>query len=198
MSSTYELPLGRDRHFNIANPAVSQVLGGWTLSGIARTQSGRPFFLSSGRSTYNNYENGVVLAPGVTVAQVQKLVGVFPGPNGTKLFFDPKLIGLDGRANPQYLLSPTTPGVLGQRVFLFGPGFWNVDLAIAKRFAAPGRVYVNVEALFLDLFNTNSFLVGGGSSDSGFGISINSTTFGQTTTTTGGPRNVQLRLLIGF
>ena len=135
---TYELPFGRDRHFNIANPVVSQVLGGWTLSGIARTQSGRPFFLSSGRSTYNNYENGVVLAPGVTVAQIQKLVGVFPGPNGTKLFFDPKLIGLDGRANPQYLLSPTTPGVLGQRVFLYGPGFWNVDLAIAKRFTAPG------------------------------------------------------------
>ena len=57
---------------------------------------------------------------------------------------------------------------------------------------------MNFEALFLDLFNKNNFLVGGGSSDTGFPISINGTTFGQTTTTTGGPRNIQLRLLIGF
>ena len=195
---TYDLPFGHDRHFAINNGVVDQVLGGWTLSGIVRIQSGRPFFLSSGRNTFNNFENGVELAPGVSADDLQKLVGVFPGPNGTKLFFDPKVIGTDGRANPQYLLSPTTPGVLGQRIFLYGPGFWNVDLGIAKRFAAPGRVYVNFEALFLDLFNTNNFLVGGASNDAGFGVSINSTTFGQTTTTTGGPRNIQLRLLIGF
>jgi hypothetical protein len=195
---TYDLPFGKDRRFAIKNAAANQILGGWSVSGIARVQSGRPFFLTSGRSTYNNFENGVVLAPGVTVDQLQKLVGVFPGPNGTKLFFDPVLIGADGRANPQYLLSPTTPGELGQRVFLYGPNFWNVDLSIAKRFTAPGKLYVNFEALFLDLFNTNNFLAGATSSDTGFPISINGTTFGQTTTTSGGPRNIQLRLLIGF
>ncbi|HEX6463101.1 MAG TPA: hypothetical protein VFZ98_01555, partial [Vicinamibacterales bacterium] len=196
---TYQLPFGTDRHFTIRNPIANQVLGGWALSGIARVQSGRPFFLSSGRSTFNNFENGVVLAPGVTVSQLQSMVGVFPGPNGTKVFFDPRLIGPDRRANPQYVLSPTTPGQLGQRVFLYGPRFWNVDMSIAKRFTAPGgRVYANFEALFLDLFNNNNFLVGGTSSDSGFGVSINSQTFGQTTSTASGPRNVQLRLLIGF
>jgi hypothetical protein len=168
------------------------------VSGIARVQSGRPFFLASGRSTYNNFENGVVLAPGVSVSDLQKMVGVFPGPNGTKLYFDPKLIGPDGRANPQYLLSPTTPGALGQRIFLYGPGYWNVDMGIAKRFTAPGKLYVSFEALFLDLFNATTFLVGPGSSDTGFNGNINSTTFGQTTSTASGPRNVQLRLLIGF
>jgi hypothetical protein len=195
---TYELPFGRDRRFAIDNAIANQILGGWALSGIARVQSGRPFFLTSGRNTFNNFENGVVLAPGVTVDQLQDLVGVFPGPNGTKLFFDPSLIGADGRASPQFLLSPTTPGERGQRIFLYGPGYWNVDLGIAKRFSTPGRMYVNFEALFLDLFNRNNFLVGGASSDSGFGVSINGTTFGQTTSTTGGPRNVQLRLVIGF
>jgi len=196
---TYDLPFGTGRRHAINNQVVNQVLGGWTVSGIARIQSGRPFFLQSGRNTFNNFDNGVVLAPGVTISQLQKLVGVFPGPNGTKLFFDPKVIGPDGRANPQYLLSPTTPGELGQRVFLYGPGYWNADLGIAKRFSAPGRVYVNFDALFLDLFNNNNFLVGGTSNDAGFGVSINSTTFGQTQTTTStGPRNIQLRLLIGF
>ena len=196
---TYELPFGTDRAVRIGNPIANQILGGWTLSGIARVQSGRPFFLTSGRSTVNNFENGVVLAPGVSTKQLQDLVGVFPGPNGTKLFFDPALIGSDGRANPKFLLSPTTPGEFGQRVFLYGPGYWNADLSIAKRFSAPGRVYVNFEALFLDLFNNNNFLVGGTSNDAGFGVSINSQTFGQTTSAAGtGPRNIQLRLLIGF
>jgi hypothetical protein len=119
------------------------------------------------------------------------------GPNGTKLFVDPKLIGPDGRANPQYLSSPTTPGQLGQRVWLYGPGFWNFDLGVAKRFSA-GRAYVNFEALFLDLFNTTTFLVGPTSNDLGFFVSINSTTFGQTTSTASGPRNIQLRLHIGW
>jgi hypothetical protein len=195
---TYELPFGRGRRVEIDNAVANQILGGWTLSGIARIQSGRPFFLTSGRNTFNNFENGVVLAPGVTVDQLQKLVGVFPGPNGTKLFFDPSVIGADGRASPDCLLPPTTPGELGQRIFLYGPGYWNVDLGVAKRFSAPGQIYVNFEALFLDLFNRNNFLEGPASSDTGFPVNITGTTFGQTTTTTGGPRNVQLRLVIGF
>ena len=135
---------------------------------------------------------------GITVDDLQKMVKLGPGPNGTKLFVDPALIGADGRANPQFLQSPTTAGVLGQRVFLYGPGFWNVDFGLSKRFNAPGNVYFNFEALFLDILNHTPFLVGPGSSDSGFNVSINSTTFGQTTSTAGGPRNIQLRMVLGF
>lgn len=193
---TYELPFGPGRKFTIENPILKQVAGGWAVSGIARIQSGRPFFLTSGRSTYNQFDAGVVLN-GISVGELQKLVKVRPGPNGTELYFDPKLIGPDGRANPQYLLSPTTPGELGQRIFLYGPGLWNLDLSVAKRFSA-GHAYVNLEALFLDLFNHTAFLVGPGNNDAGFPISINSTTFGQTTNTASGPRNIQLRLLIGW
>ena len=81
---------------------------------------------------------------------------------------------------------------------LNGPGFWNLDLGVGKRFSA-GRAYVNFEALLLDAFNTATFLVGGsGFIDNGVPISINSTTFGQTSTTASGPRNVQLRLIVGW
>ena len=48
---TYELPFGRDRHYSIENPVLNQIVGGWTISGIARVQSGRPFFLTSARNT---------------------------------------------------------------------------------------------------------------------------------------------------
>jgi carboxypeptidase family protein len=175
--------------------------GGWTVSSIIRVQSGRPFYLSSGRFTFNQYDSGVILN-GVTVDDMQKMIGTRPGPNGTELFIDPKLIGADGRANPQYLLSPPTPGEHGQRIWLYGPPFWNVDLSLAKRFRAGGGTF-SVEALFLDLFNNTNFLVQTSTqnNDYGFNVNINSTTFGQTTSTTQttvGPRNVQLRFLASW
>jgi hypothetical protein len=193
---TYDLPWGANRRIKIANAWLDQIAGGWTVSGIARIQSGRPFFLTSVRNTYNQNDAGVLLT-GISADDLQKLITLSPGPNGTMLFVDPKLVGADGRANPQYLQSPTTPGELGQRVWLYGPGFWNLDLGLAKRFSA-GHAYVNLEALFLDVFNHTAFLVGPGSSDSGFNVSINSTTFGQTTSTASGPRNIQIRLLVGW
>jgi hypothetical protein len=156
------------------------------------------FFLTSGRETANEFDAGVVLN-GISVKDLQKLIGLHPGPNGTMLFVDPKLVGADGRANSQYLISPTTPGELGQRVYLYGPGFWNVDFGVAKRFTMPASAYADFQVLVLDLFNRTNFLVGGSDAAAGFGASINSTTFGQTTSTaTGAPRNIQLRLTIGF
>lgn len=195
---TYDLPFGRDRKFNITNPVLNQIAGGWTLSGIVVVQSGRPFFLTSGRQTTNQYDAGIVLN-GISTKELQKMVGLHPGPNGTMLFLDPKLIGADGRANSQYLTSPETPGELGQRVFLYGPGFWNLDFGVAKRFGMPGSVYADFQVLVLDILNHTNFLVGTADAGAGFGVSINSTTFGQTTSTsTGAPRNIQLRLTIGF
>ena len=196
---TYDLPFGTGRRTAIANPLLNQLAGGWTVSSIMRLQSGRPFYLTSGRFTFNQYDSGVILN-GISVNELQKLITLRPGPNGTELFVDPKLIGADGRANPQYLASPTTPGEHGERVWLYGPRFWNVDLGVAKRFRA-GSGSIGVEALFLDLFNTTNFLVGAQSNDLGFNANINSTTFGQTSTTTQtavGPRNIQLRFVASW
>jgi len=193
---TYDLPFGTGRRFSSGNSFVSQLAGGWSVSSIMRLQSGRPFYLTSGRFTFNQYDSGVILN-GITVNDLQKMISLSSGPNGTELFVDPKLIGPDGRANPQYLGSPTTPGEHGQRVWLYGPRFFNVDLGVAKRFRA-GSGSVGFEALFLDLFNTTNFLVGNQSNDLGFFASINSTTFGQTTSTTSGPRNIQLRFITSW
>src|SRR5262249_49505269 len=150
---------GRGRALGLESPLLNQVLGGWTVSGIVRVQSGRPFYLNSGRSTYNQNDANVVLAPGVSADQIQGLIRLSPGPNGTMLYVDPQLIGADGRPNPQYLLSAATPGELGQRIWLYGPRFWNVDLGIGKRFTI-GHAYVDFEGLFIDAFNHTAFLVG--------------------------------------
>jgi hypothetical protein len=190
---TYELPFGRDRRVGIDNAALNQVLGGWAVSGIVRVQTGRPFRLTSGRQTLNQQDAGVVLN-GITVEELQKLVTVSAGANGNVLFVDPRLVGPDGRANPQYLSTPTTPGQLGQYVYLYGPGYTNADLSIAKTFRAGGTA-INFEAVMINAFNLRNSTVG---ATGGATVNIDQTTFGQTTGLANSARQVQFRLLVGF
>jgi hypothetical protein len=196
---TYELPFGKGRHFDIENPILDQIAGGWNVSGILRLQSGRAFRLTSGRQTYNNRDAGVVLN-GISVSDLQKMIKVRPGPNGSVYFVDENLVGADGRANPDFIQFPTTPGELGQYVYLYGPGYWNIDMGLAKRISTGRGMALNIEALFLNAFNHPTFLVGTAAAAAGTDVSINSTTFGQTTNLAGSPssRNVQLRFQLSF
>lgn len=191
---TYELPIGRGRGLGIQNGVLDQIFGGWALNGILRIQSGRPFLLQSGRWTVNQQDAGVVLN-GISVKDLQKMVTVRPGPNGNVFFFDERLIGPDGRANSQLLAPPTTPGEFGQRVILYGPGLWNIDIGLAKQFRLVGRSSINFEGLFINAFNHRNTVVG---NTGGAVHNIDSTTFGQSTGTALGPRNVQFRLQFNF
>jgi hypothetical protein len=98
---------------------------------------------------------------GITVDDLQKMVNVRPGPSGRVFVFDEELIGPDGRANPALLAPPTTPGELGQFVYLYGPGLWTTDLGISKQFATGGPTRLNFEALLINAFNHRNPLVGG-------------------------------------
>jgi hypothetical protein len=191
---TYDLPFGQDRPFAINNSLLDQIFGGWALSGVFRVQSGRPFRLISNRQTVNQFDSGVVLN-GITVEELQKMVKVSPGPNGNVYFFDRQLIGPDGRANPQFLAPPTTPGQRGQYIYIDGPGLFDFDLGLAKQFRIGSTMYANFQALFLTAFNNSSYLVGG---IGGAQADIDSTTFGQTINMGAGPRAVVIRIQFGF
>ncbi len=201
----YDMPFGRGRQFNISNPILDGVLGGWGFASIIRGNSGRPFELISGRSTVNQRDGGIVLV-GITPDKLQSLINTRPGPNGTRLFVDPSLIGSDGRANPSLLTVPTTPGQYGQFLYLYGPSFWNVDADLQKKFRVTERVGVTFQSLFINLLNHPNFLVGtsgfiggnSGTSVGGITQSIQSTTFGQTSSLANGARNIQLRLQVSF
>jgi hypothetical protein len=191
---TYELPFGSGRHFNIDKGVLDQVFGGWSASGILRVQTGRPFLLTSGRQTLNNQDAGVILN-GITVKDLQKMVNVHPGAGGNVFVFDEQLIGPDGRANPAFLTYPTNPGEQGQYVYLYGPGLWTADLGLAKRFTLGGTRIFNFEALMINAFNHRNPTVGG---TGGATLSIDSTTFGQTTGNAIGARQIQFRLGVNF
>jgi hypothetical protein len=191
---TWALPFGANQRWSSANGILNRVIGGWSISGITRWQQGRTFRLVSNRWTLNQRTAGVVLN-GITQSGLQKLISTQPGPSGSTVFFvDQQLIGPDGRANPEFLRSPTNPGELGEYVFLRGPSTFLTDLALLKDIDFAGGVRMSIWVEALNAFNNANFLVGNGP---GPDIDINSTTFGQTNVV-GAPRNMQIRVKLSF
>jgi len=195
---TYDLPVGRGRHYNIDNSVLNAIAGGWTFGAIFTVQSGTPFRLTSGRQTVvSGSDGGVVIANGHTVEEIQKLLRIRSHPTaGSKYWADEKLIGPDGRANPEYLTVPTTPGEWGQLITLRGMPVWAFDASFNKTTGFIGKSNITVHVTLQNLLNrpvwsTPGFL---GSAD------ITSTTFGVSTNpvNNGTPRNVYLRATVRF
>jgi hypothetical protein len=195
---TYDLPVGQGRKFSVNNPVLNGVIGGWTVGGIFRIQSGLPFKLSSGRMTVNQSDAGVILN-GVTASDLQKLVGVFKSSGPDVFFLDPKLVGSDGRASGSFLSPPTTPGQFGAFVYLYGPRFVTTDLSLAKAMPlVKERLRMEIRAEMVNAFNHPIFEVPTGSTFAVTPISITATNFGRTTTATTVPRQVQFRIRFTF
>jgi hypothetical protein len=156
---TYDLPIGRGRMFNIDNKILNGVIGGWTVGSIFVFATGQPIQLTGGFATVNTSNStgasGVVLAPGVTLAQIQQLFDapltrLTGRPAGTttdlqRLAVDPSLIGPDFRANPAFLLPNRTPGSFGQQLFIRDKNTFQWDMSITKAFHI-------VESTRLELF----------------------------------------------
>ncbi|MEO5894835.1 MAG: carboxypeptidase-like regulatory domain-containing protein [Vicinamibacterales bacterium] len=191
---TYDLPFGKERHWKIGNPILNAMAGGWTLGGIVTAQSGTPFRLSSGRLTVNGQDSGVLLMNGHTVDEIQSMIHISPGPGFNRYWIDPKLIGPDGRANPEYLAPPTTPGEFGSFVYLRGNNVWNIDASLNKTTALIGRTSMTIHFTVQNLLNHPVFSTPGFLGDT----SIQSTTFGQSGNPINGARNLYARLEFRF
>jgi Carboxypeptidase regulatory-like domain len=186
---TYNLPVGKGRAFNISNGLLNRALGGWSVAGIWTLTSGHVAKLTSGEHTVNvnaGTDSGVVLN-GLTLSQLSSELDTFSnGPNGTTLYSAARsLIGTTGRANTQYLALPTTPGQFGQYLFVYGPKFFSADMSLNKDIPINDRARFSIQAEFLNFMNHPVFSAGS--------YNINSTSFGQTSTTAVGPRVIQLR-----
>ena len=123
------------------------------------------------------------------------MVNVRPGPNGNVFFFDPNA---HRHRRPRESAVPRASDDArraGQYVYLYGPGLWTVDLGSAKTFRLAGASAFNFEALFINAFNHRNTTVGG---TGGATLSIDSTTFGQSTGLAIGSRQVQFRVGINF
>ena len=106
-----------------------------------------------------------------------------------------------GSANPSLIGSPTTPGQLGQFVFLSGPMFFNTDISLVKSIPIKERVRFNLYAEFLNAFNHTNWKVidgyAGGTNNPAEYANINSSTF-PALSDPYTPRNIQFRLQVAF
>src|SRR5262249_20586932 len=127
------------------------------------------------------------------------------GPGFARYWIDPKLIGPDGRANPQYLAVPTTPGDIGQFIYLYTPKVWNLDASLSKRINITQRVAFTILATATNVLNHPIWSIG--PANAGVGLNfvqdadITSTTFGQAlapATTNVSARQFYLRGEISF
>ncbi|MGH9805378.1 MAG: TonB-dependent receptor domain-containing protein, partial [Candidatus Acidiferrales bacterium] len=188
---TYELPVGRGKPWGsgIAGWA-NQIVGGWSLSGIFRANSGLPLTAFNGRTwpTNWNFSGNAVCAPagsynlGLATGPCPATQNVKDGPNGPNVFADPS------EAIRHFRFGAT--GESGGRNQMRGDKYLNVDFGIAKSFNLPGEGH-RFEFRW-DMFNLlNSAYFDTGSLSMDFS---DPGTFGDYLAVLGAPRRMQFTL----
>ncbi|MGB8459748.1 MAG: carboxypeptidase-like regulatory domain-containing protein [Candidatus Acidiferrum sp.] len=123
-----DLPFGRNRFVGRnANRALDAVIGGWQLSGLGRWTSGFPFSVGNGYQWPTNWD---LSGNGIKTGAVR--TGTFYDPNneGAVNIFSSLAAAANSFREP-------LPGEAGQRNNLRGPGFFTVDMDLAKRWKMP-------------------------------------------------------------
>lgn len=192
---TYALPFGRGRKFAFDNGVLNRIVGDWTIGSIFTLVSGGPNMLTTGQSQrtvnadpWNLIPDDGVFLTGMSLSDLRDklLSGSARVPSGTTLLRpDPTLIAADGRANSQYLSLPSIPGVFGQFLYIYGPWYFSLDSSLNKDIRITERLRFSIQAEFLNLLNHPEFDIGT--------VNINSTGFGQVSSSMTGARNIQLR-----
>lgn len=182
INGIWELPFGRGKWIAGDAPGwVDQIIGGFQMSGIFTYRSGLPFSTNTG-----SFPVGFVFdSPAV-------LTGTSTGQNIDATGSNVRFFG-DAAATAAALASFRNPigGEIGERNNLRGPSFWNLDLGMAKNFRLPWegqRLQLRVDAF--NVLNRNVFGLPN--------VNINSTSFGNITTSALAPREVQFAVRWDF
>ena len=192
----WEMPFGRGRWLaHDVNRGVDAVIGGWQLSGLFRWTSGFPVTVDNGPQYPTNYQlegHADQLTPVTT--------GTFyTGSNGGTVNTVPNLFSNGNAAANSFGYG--FPGETGLRNNLRGPGFFGLDLGLAKRWKMPWSEGQGVQFRW-EVFNvTNSVRFDVQSANAYEGGSLangNSATFGNFSGTLTNPRIMQFALRYEF
>ncbi len=183
-NAVYELPFGKGRQFlGSTNSIVDRVVGGWSMGGIVTWSTRPPFFINSGRTTFNSFNaaNNPAQLVGITFEEFKKNLGVFRTPAGV-FFINPDLLVIT--TNPttgRYVSSTLRPGLLGLPApgtfgnfpinSLNGPQYFNLDMSVVKRLPINERVRLELKTTLINALNRPAFTYNGGAFDSNtFGL----------------------------
>ncbi len=166
LSALWSLPFGRGRRFlGDAGGVAEALLGGWDVGAIVNARSGLPLNILVVRPdvVYLDSLTGVVYTnPAAGRTAVINTLGGGSSRNVRR----PNLVpGVDPYLknglqwlNPAAFSAPA-PGEFGnlERGALRGPGFKQVDMVFAKRFATGGRSNAEFRVEVFNIFNTTNY-----------------------------------------
>lgn len=161
---TYDLPFGNGRQWFSGGGWQDKVFGGWYLSGIYRTYSGLPFFVTDNAGVFGHIAgapaDGAIprVDPGTLGAGVYSGItgsgGIgtsgnpASGGTGLNLFADPAAAYNSFRRT---LISQDTRQ--GRAMAFRGPWFWNLDFRLAKSTRITEKYKFELSADFFNVFN---------------------------------------------
>ena len=163
LSGTYDLPFGTGKMFLSNGRLLNYVVGGWTMGGIFVYQSGAPSLLTGGlTSTVNSAsDGGTTFVGGATAKTIQSQVHIRPSTLGNQnVNFLPASLQGPSSANKSVVVPNTTPGVIGNLNYIYGPKWNNLSMALTKDMPIFERVHMNIQAEFLNLPNHPAWLLG--------------------------------------
>jgi hypothetical protein len=207
ISFVYELPFGRGRQFLNHVPAVSQIVGGWKVGGVATFASGFPIGISGGPGGGFNRPN---VTENPVLPSKYQVTGdghtSYPLPDGSsivvpagyKLYFNPNAFAVPvltvPRAGSTGTVNVVDPYFYGTAPRLFsnlrGPGIDNWDMTVSRTFSVTEKLRLDARLEAYNAMNRVQIgMPGGGFLNpnlvSGSGLGLNtSTAFGTINTAT--------------
>jgi hypothetical protein len=168
-TALYELPWGPGKRW-LTDGMLGRVIGGWQLSGVFVAQSGTPLNIGGNGTLLNTPGNSAFV---ILNGEQKVLGGLGPGLQ----YFDTAVYSLPAAGVQGNMARNTGPE---------GPGFWNLDGSLFKRFQIGTSRFAEFR---VDAYNvTNS--VRWGNPSTGYSNAVGNT-FGQITGTTGGQRSIR-------
>lgn len=190
-SSIWQLPFGRGRKYlNNINRTADTFLGGWQLTGIALARAGLPLNITLSRSASSlpdqlNKNQRPDLIPGASLYPTNKSPFNW-------LNYEAFTVPANG-----------TWGNLGRNAAR-GPGHWQIDPALSKRFAMTERVGATFRAEAFNIFNRAQYGKPATTwapattvpNPNNYGVITSA--YNTNTAGSGGPRDLQFSLKVDF
>lgn len=209
-NTVYDLPFGKGRSFfGGANGVVDRLVGGWTTGAIVTWSTGAPWYVGSGRTTFNSAtaNNGAQLT-GITFAEFKKNVGLYKTPAGL-FFVNPNLLNITvnaaGKATAASLkpglMAAPAPGTFGNFPVnaLSGPSYFNFDLSVTKRIRIAERVRFELKGTAINVLNHPNFIFASTATGAGTNVTnFDSTSFGRVISQRGGSRAMNIIAQVRF
>jgi len=156
--AVYDLPFGKGQKWaSSSSGLVEQLIGGWNINTLVTIMAGEPFSVLSGNFTNGNIRNSRadILGGAIPTTGVFHNVSGVVGPT----IFAPNDLTIT-QTNPYSTAfrvpAPGSNGNQGRNMFT-GPGYWNADFSVTKKFPVTEKMNLQFRAEFFNVFNHPNF-----------------------------------------